>query len=180
MRTVLPHRTLIMGGARSGKSEFAERLVESFDSPKTFIATSEISDSEMRCRIEEHRRRRGMEWRTVEAPLDIASALDDLGDEGVAVLDCLTIWLSNLMLSEGETREGVDRLMLALERCRGSVVTVSNEVGQGIVPENPLARRFRDEHGRLNQRFAASCDLVVLVTAGLPLVLKGALPGSPA
>ncbi len=178
MQTVPSRRTLVLGGARSGKSEFAERLVDSFGHPKTFIATAQASDSEMKGRIRDHRQRRGPDWRTVEAPLDITSILNDLREGEVALLDCLTVWLSNQMLADAKVQEEVDRLLLALDECRGSVVAVSNEVGQGIVPENPLARRFRDEQGRLNQRFAAQCGLVVLVTAGLPLVLKGALPGS--
>ncbi len=173
---MLPLRTLVLGGARSGKSEFAERLVESSNHQMTFIATAQALDGEMRNRIEEHRKRRGTSWRTIEEPLDVAYVLDDLDEGEVALLDCLTIWLSNQMLSGGAIRDGVDRLMLALERCRAPVVVVSNEVGQGIVPEDPLSRRFRDEQGRLNQRLAGRCGLVVLISAGLPLVLKGTLP----
>ena len=176
MQEFPPRRTLILGGARSGKSEFAERMVGSFGHPKVFVATAQALDDEMQKRIKEHRERRGTDWRTVEAPMSIASALNDLNVGEVALLDCLTVWLSNQMLAGGNTHDCVDQLILSLENCSGSVVAVSNEIGQGIVPENPLTRRFRDEHGRLNQRFAEHCNLVVLVTAGLPLVLKGAMP----
>ena len=176
MQEFPPRRTLILGGARSGKSEFAERLVGSFGYPKTIIVTAQALDGEMESRIKEHRQRRGTDWHTVEAPLDIVSALNDLKSEEVALLDCLTVWLSNQMLAGANTLDCINRLILSLKRCNGSIVVVSNEIGQGIVPEDPLTRRFRDEHGRLNQRFAAHCDLVVLVTAGLPLVLKGVLP----
>ncbi len=173
---MLPHLTLVLGGARSGKSEFAERLVEFMDCPRTFIATAQALDDEMRNRIDEHINRRGTGWRTIDAPLEVASAFGEMNDGEVALLDCATVWLSNRMLAEDECRESVDRLLSALERCRSSVVTVSNEVGQGIVPADPLARRFRDEQGRLNQKLASRCGLVVLVSAGLPLVLKGTLP----
>ena len=176
MRAILSPRTLVLGGARSGKSEFAERLVDSCDRPKVFVATAQRLDEEMQFRINEHRNRRGTAWRTVEAPLDPVPALNELNCEEVALLDCVTLWLSNQMLDGSEFQGEADRLLLALKRCRAPVVIVSNEVGQGIVPENPLARRFRDAQGRLNQRLAAQCDLVVLVAAGLPVVLKGALP----
>ena len=176
MPAMLPKQTLVLGGARSGKSEFAERLVESYGHSKIFIATAQATDDEMQCRIEEHRKRRGTDWRTVEVPLEVGAALDNLNNDEIALFDCLTIWLSNLMYADSEIGVETDQLMLALDRCHAPVVTVSNEVGQGIVPENPLTRRFRDEQGRLNQRLAAQCDLVVLISAGLPLVLKGVLP----
>lgn len=166
--------SLILGGARSGKSTFAERLVTSTGTAWTYIATAEPFDDEMRHRIGEHRDRRAAGWTTVDAPLALADAIavQMVGDNSILV-DCLTVWLSNLMLAERAIEAETDRLLHALsaER-RAPIVVVSNEVGLGIVPDNALARRFRDAQGRLNQRVAAIADHVVLMAAGLPLVLK--------
>ena len=170
-RAALGRVTLVIGGARSGKSAFAESLVG--EAGGVYVATSEARDDEMRARIRAHRDRRGPAWRTLEAPLDVAGALAEAEAEArPALLDCLTLWLSNLMEAgrdvEAECAIFVDRL----GRLCGPVVLVSNEVGQGIVPENALARRFRDHAGRLNQAVAAEADRVYLVAAGLPLQLK--------
>jgi adenosylcobinamide kinase/adenosylcobinamide-phosphate guanylyltransferase len=162
---------LVVGGARSGKSSFAERLARDCGLRVTYVATCEARDDEMSERIAHHRERRPPEWRTVEEPLLLADALqrDAAGDTCVMV-DCLTLWLTNVLL--GEHEEEIDKLLAALPALPGRILLVSNEVGWGIVPENALARRFRDEQGRLNQRIAAIADEVTLVAAGLPLKLK--------
>jgi adenosylcobinamide kinase/adenosylcobinamide-phosphate guanylyltransferase len=162
--------TLVLGGARSGKSRHAESLVTAFPPPWTYVATAEPLDAEMRARIAEHRARRGADWRAVEAPRDLAGALENAG--GAVLVDCLTLWLSNLILADADIEAETARLEAALAGMAGPVVVVSNEVGSGIVPDNALARRFRDAQGRLNQRIAARADRVVLMVAGLPLVVK--------
>lgn len=169
-----PKLTLVTGGARSGKSRLAERLVRAAGLPLTYIATAEAWDDEMRARIAAHRQDRGGDWTTVEAPRDLTGALDGAG--GAVLIDCATLWLSNTLLAEADLEAEVAALLAALARHSGPVVVVSNEVGWGIVPDNALARAFRDEQGRLNQRLAEGADLVVGVMAGLPLVLKGKLP----
>lgn len=173
---MLPRQTIVIGGARSGKSTFAERLVDFSGKSKVYVATAQAYDAEMQARIGDHRERRGDGWRTIEAPLDVVTALNQATGADVVLLDCATLWLSNQLLAGADVACECDGLLDALARCSADVVVVSNEVGQGIVPENPLARRFRDEQGRLNQRLAVMSDLAVLVAAGLPLVLKGALP----
>ncbi|MFN3575857.1 MAG: bifunctional adenosylcobinamide kinase/adenosylcobinamide-phosphate guanylyltransferase [Tabrizicola sp.] len=172
----LPPLTLVIGGARSGKSAFAERLVTDTGRPRRYIATAEAWDDEMRARIARHREDRGADWTTVEAPLDLAAALAATGPEEVALIDCATLWLTNHLLAGHDLPAEVQHLLSALAACPAPVVIVSNETGWGIVPENALARRFRDEQGRLNQRLAHQAGLVVTVIAGLPLVLKGSLP----
>jgi adenosylcobinamide kinase / adenosylcobinamide-phosphate guanylyltransferase len=167
--------TLVLGGARSGKSRFAEKLAASHAPPWLYIATAEPLDEEMRQRIQEHRQRRGAMWRTLEAPYDLAAALPGAGgDCGVVLIDCLTLWLSNIMLAGRDPGAARAELLAALGKAETPVIAVTNEVGLGIVPDNPLARRFRDEQGRLNAELAAIADRVVLMAAGLPLTLKGA------
>jgi len=170
---LLPAITLILGGARSGKSRHAERLVERAADCGTYCATAEPGDAEMAERIATHRARRGGFWRTVEAPLTLAATIraESRSDRPVLV-DCLTLWLTNLMLAGREIEAEVAALAAALCDAAGPVVLVANEVGLGLVPETPLGRRFRDEAGRLNQEIAALADRVVFVAAGLPLVLK--------
>lgn len=170
----LPPLSLIIGGARSGKSALAERLVRGTGLPRTYIATAQAWDEEMRLRIFEHQAGRGVDWHTVEAPLDVAGVLGAVS--GVVLLDCATLWLSNHLLAAADIEAEVARLLAALAVCGATVVVVSNEVGWSVVPENALARAFRDHQGRLNQRLAAEAGLVVAVMAGLPLVLKGRLP----
>ena len=163
---------LVLGGARSGKSRHAEALVTAFPPPWLYIATGEPRDNEMAARIAEHRARRGGEWQTIEAPRDLAAALA-AGPVGAAVLvDCLTLWLSNVMLAGADVHAEIARLEHALAERSGPMVVVANEVGLGIVPENALARRFRDTAGRLNQRLAALADGVVLLVAGIPMKVK--------
>jgi len=167
-----PRLTLVLGGARSGKSRHAESLVAALPPPWLYVATGEPRDDEMATRIAAHRARRGADWRTIEAPRDIAGVLAGVPAGGAILVDCLTLWLSNLMLAGADVEVESDRLDDALARAAGPVVLVSNEVGSSIVPDNALARRFRDAQGRLNQRIAARADRVVLMVAGLPLVLK--------
>ena len=164
---------LVLGGARSGKSRYAERLVTACPPPWVYVATAEPRDDEMRERIAQHRARRGPDWRVIEAPRDLAGALATHAAGGAVLVDCLTLWLSNLMLADVDTAAATERLEAVLSGMAGPVVVVSNEVGLGIVPDNALARRFRDAQGRLNQRIAARADRVVLMVAGLPLVVKG-------
>ena len=172
----LPPLSLVIGGARSGKSTFAEGLATGTGRPRRYIATAEAWDDEMRARIAQHQRERGGDWTTVEAPLDLAAALALALQDEVVLIDCATLWLTNHLLADHDLPAETARLLDALATCPAPVVIVSNETGWGIVPENALARRFRDEQGRLNQRLAAEADLVVTVIAGLPMVLKGALP----
>lgn len=164
--------TLVLGGARSGKSRFAEGLAREHAGPRTYIATAEPFDDEMRARIAKHREQRaGDGWHTIEAPLDPATVIAQA--EGLVLLDCLTVWLGNLMHHERDIAQEVDRLCAALGQTRAEVILVSNEVGLSIVPENALARRFRDEQGWLNQKLSSRADHVVFIAAGLPLRLKG-------
>ena len=165
--------TLILGGARSGKSRRAQEIAESLTSERLFVATAEALDDEMAGRIARHRADRGPGWRTVEAPLDLVAAFGTGRADEVIVIDCLTLWLSNLMHHECDLdAEGV-RLCDALIATNRPIVLVSNEVGLGLVPETPLGRAFRDAQGRLNQQVAAVCGVVEFVAAGLPIRLKG-------
>lgn len=168
-----PMLTLLLGGTRSGKSRHAELLAESFSPPWRYIATAEPFDDEMVERIAHHADRRGAGWRTVEAPRDLPEALLAVPAGEVVLVDCLTVWLTNVMLSGADTPAAADRLVAALRAPKGPWYVVANEVGLGIVPDNALARRFRDEAGRLNQAVAAVADRVLFLAAGLPLQLKG-------
>lgn len=172
----LPPLTLVVGGARSGKSAFAERLIAATARPRRYIATAEAWDDEMRARIARHRADRADGWTTVEAPLDLCAALQAARPDEAVLVDCATLWLTNHLLAGHDLGAETLSLITALAVCPAPVVVVSNETGWGIVPENALARRFRDEQGRLNQRLAAEAALVVTVIAGLPLALKGTLP----
>lgn len=171
-------RALILGGAKSGKSHYGLSLAQNFPPPRLFVATGQAEDEEMAARIARHRQERGPQWHTREEPLDLAGVLaESQGRFGVILVDCLTLWLSNLMLREGQTEAGIDQgiqeLLAAWEKTTTPVILISNEVGLGIVPENALARAFRDRAGRLHQKLAAAADLVALVVAGLPLTIKG-------
>jgi adenosylcobinamide kinase/adenosylcobinamide-phosphate guanylyltransferase len=175
---MLPSLTLVLGGARSGKSRYAESLVTAMPPPWIYVATAEAGDTEMAERIAMHRARRGDGWRTVGAPHDLAAALARAGSDAPVLVDCLTLWLSNRMLADADLEADLEaetaQLEAAIAGRRAPAVLVSNEVGFGIVPDNALARRFRDLQGRLNQRMAARANRVVLMVAGLPLVVKDA------
>ena len=165
--------TLVLGGARSGKSLFAERLAREAGGEAVYIATATAGDDEMQARIAHHRRRRDAGWRTVEEPLAVAEAIRRETAAGRPVLvDCLTLWLSNLMFAGQDAEAETERLIAALADAHGAVILVSNEVGMGLVPDTPLGRRFRDAQGRLNQAVAAAVPRVVFIAAGLPLELK--------
>jgi adenosylcobinamide kinase/adenosylcobinamide-phosphate guanylyltransferase len=164
---------LVLGGARSGKSRFAEAFVEGAARCGTYCATAEPGDAEMAERIAAHRARRGAFWQTVEAPLAVAETIAATTPERPLLVDCLTLWLSNLMMAQQPLDAEFAALRMALRDAAGPIVLVANEVGLGLVPETPLGRRFRDAAGRLNQEVAALADRVVFVAAGLPLVLKG-------
>ncbi|HKM88647.1 MAG TPA: bifunctional adenosylcobinamide kinase/adenosylcobinamide-phosphate guanylyltransferase [Xanthobacteraceae bacterium] len=170
--------TLVLGGARSGKSRYAEGLITALPPPWVYVATAEAGDDEMSVRIKAHRARRGPDWRTIEAPRDLPAAL--AASEGMPVLiDCLTLWLSNLVLADADIDRETERLERALAGAAAPIVLVANEVGSGIVPDHPLGRQFRDLQGILNQRIAARADRVILMVAGLPLAVKGALKETP-
>ena len=168
--------TLVLGGARSGKSAIAEGLIlaENQTHSPYYLATAEACDAEMAERIAHHlAQRSGAGWVTVEAPRDLAAALNRIPDQAPVLIDCLTLWLSNHLLAGSDLKNAIALLEAALEARRAPVVAVANEVGLSIVPDNALARRFRDEAGRLNQRFAARANRVIFVFAGLKIVLKG-------
>ena len=183
----IPSRTVVLGGARSGKSAFAERLAEASALEVVYLATARAGDAEMTGRIGHHRARRPAHWTTVEEPRALAAALLHWSSpQRLVLVDCLTLWLSNLMFDDGGDFSAVGELALpagfddersaflnALTKARGDVILVSNEVGMGIVPMGAVSRRFADEAGRLNQDVARRCEHAVMLVAGLPLVLKG-------
>lgn len=162
----------MLGGARSGKSRYAESLVTALPPPWLYVATAEAGDSEMVARIAAHQARRGPSWTTIETPRNVAETLGTHADTPTLV-DCLTLWLSNVMLADADVDAEIEQLDEALARAAAPIVLVANEVGFGIVPDSALGRRFRDLQGLLNQRIATRADRVVLVVAGLPLTLKG-------
>jgi len=164
--------TLVLGGARSGKSRYAESVVTALPAPWIYVATAEARDAEMAERIAAHQARRGAGWRTLETPRDVVGALTAHGTTPLLV-DCLTLWLANAVLASADVDAEIERLEAALTQAAAPIVLVANEVGFGIVPDNALGRRFRDLQGLLNQRIAARADRVVLVVAGLPLTIKG-------
>ena len=163
---------LITGGARSGKSSFAEKRTLSYGAPVIYIATAIPFDDEMEKRIQIHKERRGDEWRTISEPLAIADILTSSDGQGACLVDCLTLWLSNLMFAEKDISEATSSLMEAIGTRRDPLILVTNEVGGGIVPENKLARQFRDEAGHLNQIVAEAVDEVYTCISGIPLKLK--------
>jgi adenosylcobinamide kinase/adenosylcobinamide-phosphate guanylyltransferase len=168
----VPPLSLVLGGARSGKSRHAETLIEALPAPWIYIATAQAYDEEMRARIAEHRARRSPDWRTIDAPMALPEALRAVPPGRPVLVDCLTLWLTNLILAERDIAIATGDLMLACREAQGPIVLVSNEVGLGIVPENALARRFRDEAGRLHQRLASQAERVVFMVAGLPMQVK--------
>lgn len=164
--------SLFLGGARSGKSRLALAFAQGLPGPHSFIATAQAFDDEMGDRIHKHRQERDDRWRTIEAPLDLAPAVAEAGSSSL-LIDCFTLWLSNVMLAERNVRDEVASVLSSLQSSSAHIVLVSNEVGSGIVPDNRLGRDFRDEQGRLNQQLAAIADRVELVVAGIPVRIKG-------
>jgi adenosylcobinamide kinase/adenosylcobinamide-phosphate guanylyltransferase len=164
--------TLVLGGARSGKSRYAEWLIATYPPPWIYIATAEARDDEMAERIAAHKARRAAGWRTVEAPHDLAGAIEVAAADDAVLVDCLTFWLSNLMEGPFDIDAQTARLQDVLAGRSGPTVIVSNEVGLGIVPDNALARRFRDLQGTLNQKLAAQAQRVVMMVAGVPVAVK--------
>ncbi|MEM9755319.1 MAG: bifunctional adenosylcobinamide kinase/adenosylcobinamide-phosphate guanylyltransferase [Pseudomonadota bacterium] len=174
----IPSITLVIGGAASGKSAWAERFVRSSNLAKVYVATAEArDDSEMAAKIAAHRKARsGQGWRTLEAPRRLAAALGRVDAEEVGLIDCATLWLAGVMGRGVDWRDALGELIDTMEECPAPLVLVSNELGQGIVPADAATRAFRDAHGKMNQDLAAAADLVVFVTAGIGQVLKGRLP----
>ena len=175
LRPTLMRSTLVLGGARSGKSRYAERLTRESGLERLYIATATAFDDEMTTRIARHRQDRAADgWLTIEEPLDLAGVLRrEAAPERVLLVDCLTLWLNNVMFKGEDMATAQAGLLAALRDATGPVVLVSNEVGLGLVPETPPGREFRDAQGRLNQAVAALVPSVLFVAAGLPLVLKG-------
>ena len=176
--TVIPARSLlVLGGARSGKSAYAQRLAEGAAPERLYLATAEAGDAEMAARIARHQAERGDGWTTREEPLALAEALTAEARPGrVVLVDCLTLWISNLMFAGRGVEAEIARLAQAISALEGPAVIVSNEVGLGLVPETKLGRDFRDAQGRANREVARACDAVVLVAAGLPTLIKPAPP----
>ena len=168
-----PRTHLVLGGARSGKSCHAQALAEAIAPARLYIATAQAFDAEMRDRIAHHQSDRDASWTTIEAPHDLPAAIRARADAPVILVDCLTLWLSNRLLADADLESAASDLLGAIATTTAPIILVSNEVGFGIVPDNALARRFRDAAGRLNQRLAAACDVVELVVAGIPLRLRG-------
>ena len=167
-------RTLVLGGARSGKSGYALGLGESVGLDRVFVATGVGFDVEMRERISRHRADRDSSWRTVEEAVEVWDVIARECRKGrVVVLDCLTLWLNNVMLEGRDVESDLTRLVESLEGVTGELILVSNEIGLGLVPDTELGREFRDLHGRMNQRVAGVCDRVLFMVAGLPVVVKG-------
>ncbi|HCP81823.1 MAG TPA: bifunctional adenosylcobinamide kinase/adenosylcobinamide-phosphate guanylyltransferase [Octadecabacter sp.] len=169
----LPQFTFVLGGAASGKSSFAESICFQSTKERVYIATAQAFDDEMRAKVSAHQTQRGSDWLTIEAPLDIEDAILGRTEGEIVLLDCATLWLTNVLLSKQDASAAADVLLAAVAACPAQIIVVSNEVGHGIVPDNALARQFRNAQGRLNQSLAAQADLVVNVIAGLPQILKG-------
>lgn len=168
-------RVLVLGGARSGKSHTAQTLAEAASRERIYIATAQGLDEEMQARIARHRQERDASWTTIEAPFDLAQTIQRETAPGrVVLVDCLTLWLSNILLAERDAEREATLLIETIRAAAGPLLLVSNEVGQGIVPATALGRLFRDEQGRLNQRVAEACDAVIFVAAGCPILLKPA------
>ncbi len=176
IKITLPKISLVIGGAASGKSKYAESIVMSSGLPRSYIATAQVYDTEMKAKVAKHKTQRGLGWQTYETPYAPWNALAEIDAPNAVLLDCVTFWLSNIMMDEQNIDKAKQNLFAGLQAFKGHIVIVTNEVGQGVVPDNALARNFRQEQGELNQELAAIADLVVLITAGLPMALKGHLP----
>ncbi|HEX8374941.1 MAG TPA: bifunctional adenosylcobinamide kinase/adenosylcobinamide-phosphate guanylyltransferase [Geminicoccaceae bacterium] len=177
MRRSPSRMTLVLGGARSGKSAFAETAIQAWPAPWLYLATAQAYDDEMRDRIALHRARRPEGWVTRDVPMELGQAVAEA--TGPVLVDCLTLWLTNLILAGTDCAAATETLLAACAAAPGPLVLVGNEVGLGIVPDNALARRFRDEAGRLHQRLAARADRVVFMVAGLPMIVKPAPGDAP-
>ncbi len=173
---MLPRGVFVLGGAASGKSAWAENMLIGSGLDLIYLATGRAGDGETSAKIALHRARRDKRWETIEEPLDVVSVLGDLAPDRPVLIDCATMWLSNLMMAQSDLQTAQNALVAALAHCRAPWVMVSNEVGHGIVPQNAMAREFREAQGRLNISLATASELAVMITAGLPIVLKGALP----
>lgn len=171
-----PNLTLVLGGAASGKSSFAEKSVVQTGLPRSYLATAQAFDEEMREKIKQHQLDRGPDWSTTEVPIDLPEAVLDQPQGNVILIDCLTLWLTNLILSDADCDKAAQALFSAIQSRTSPVFAVSNEVGHSVIPETSLGRRFQRLQGRLNAQAAAQADVAVMVIAGLPQVLKGALP----
>lgn len=175
---LLPRAAMMIGGAASGKSAFAEQFVTKSGLQHIYIATAQAFDDEMRAKIARHKElRAGQGWRTIEEPVDLPQALATAPKDAAVLVDCATLWLTNLMLSGADIDAASDQLFAQLDQPGGPVVVVTNELGQGVIPDNKMSRAFVQIQGRFNQRLAQHAGLVVQVTAGLPHVLKGQMPG---
>jgi adenosylcobinamide kinase/adenosylcobinamide-phosphate guanylyltransferase len=172
---MLPKGTFILGGAASGKSEWAENFILGSGLRVIYLATGRVEDDETFSKVEIHKSRRDDRWHTIEEPMDLTAPLASLDPNTPVLIDCATMWLSNQMMAENDLTLATTTLVTALQGCPAPWVIVSNEVGHGIVPDNKLARQFREAQGRLNIAFAREADLAVMVVAGLPQILKGAL-----
>lgn len=173
---MLPKSTLVLGGAASGKSRFAENLLLNSGLEPVYLATSRSFDAEMETKIKLHQSRRNDDWLNIEADLDLSEPLGARSSTQAVLVDCATMWLTNQMMDDRDLSTARRNLLTAIDACAAPVVIVSNEVGHGIVPDNAMARTFREEQGRLNIALAEHCNCVIMVSAGLPHVLKGALP----
>ena len=173
-----PKVTFVLGGAASGKSVWAEKYALSLARNPIYLATAQPLDSEMKQKIEIHKKRREKNWQTIEEPFGISNILEKTPSQKTILIDCITIWLSNILSFGKPTDNEMDILLKSINKFRGNLILVSNEVGQGIIPKNKLARDFTMAQGLLNQRIANKADRVILVSAGLPLAIKGVLPGS--
>tara|TARA_B100001063_G_C16542652_1_gene442035 strand:- start:49 stop:582 length:534 start_codon:yes stop_codon:yes gene_type:complete len=172
------HIALVLGGAASGKSSWAEAYAASLAQDLIYVATAQAFDNEMKNKIFAHQSARSDRWKTFEEPLNLAGLIGTFPADHSVLIDCATMWLSNQMLAEKNYDQAGDALLKALPAAASPIVIVSNEVGHSVVPENALGRQFRDAQGQLNQRLAAAADLVVMITAGLPMVLKGQIAES--
>lgn len=171
-----PKFSLIIGGAASGKSSFAEKLATQTGLARSYLATAQAFDDDMREKIEQHQIDRGPSWTTTEVPIDLPEAVLDQPKDNVILIDCLTLWLTNLILSDADCDKAAQALFSAIQTRTAPVLAVSNEVGHSVIPETSLGRRFQRLQGRMNSQTAAKADLAVMVIAGLPQVLKGQLP----
>lgn len=171
-----PHISLVLGGARSGKSDFAEKLTLFADCVPKYVATAYAGDSEMKARIAAHRKKRGRAWGLIETQTGLVNVIERAGPSQILLVDCLTLWLSNIMHAGHDIEAEFAGLLRAAAKSEAKLVFVSNELGMGLVPETRLGREFRDYQGRLNQIIAQKADLTIFVVAGLPMTLKGALP----